>query len=145
MYFHIKQVPFNTVTWQIVTTKPQSLTEDSEENPDALIPLIKRDPDQIPLSLWGPVPHIKNELGGGGFPGVPVVRTQCFHCREMGSIPGWGFKIPKATRGTPPPKKNQEWMDCSRPSQRNSKVWYIMILWLTDWGPIQSSLEEGCC
>ena len=51
MYFHIKQVPFNTVTWQIVTTKPQGLTEDSEENPDALIPLIKRDPDQIPLFL----------------------------------------------------------------------------------------------
>ena len=30
------------------------------------------------------------------FPGGPVVRTQCFHCRGPGSIPGQGTKIPKA-------------------------------------------------
>ena len=144
MYFHIKQVPFNTVTWQIVTTKPQGLTEDSEENPDALIPLIKRDPDQIPLSLWGPVPHIKNELG--------EVASLVFQWLGLSASTAgrWvqslvGDLRSQKPRGVPPPKKNQEWMDCSRPSQRNSKVWYIMILWLTDWGPIQSSLEEGCC
>lgn len=51
MYFHIKLVPFNTFTWQIVTTKCLGLSEGSEENPDALIPLIKPDPDQISLSL----------------------------------------------------------------------------------------------
>ena len=30
----------------------------------------------------------------GGFPCGLVVRTQRFHCRGMGSIPGWGTKIP---------------------------------------------------
>jgi len=25
----------------------------------------------------------------GEFPGGPVVRTLCFHCRGTGSIPGW--------------------------------------------------------
>ena len=28
------------------------------------------------------------------FPGGPVVRTLCFHCRGPSSIPGWGTKIP---------------------------------------------------
>ena len=30
----------------------------------------------------------------GEFPGSPVVRTPCFHCRGHGLIPGWGTKIP---------------------------------------------------
>ena len=30
-------------------------------------------------------------------PGGPVVRTLRFHCQGLGSIPGWGTKIPKAT------------------------------------------------
>ena len=29
------------------------------------------------------------------FPGGPVVRTQCFHCCGLGSIPGRGTKIPQ--------------------------------------------------
>ena len=29
------------------------------------------------------------------FPGGPVVRTQCLHCRGPGSIPGWGTKMRK--------------------------------------------------
>ena len=29
------------------------------------------------------------------FPGGPVVRTWCFHCQGLGSIPGWGTKIPQ--------------------------------------------------
>ena len=32
------------------------------------------------------------------FPCGPVVRTQCFHCPGLGSIPGQGNKIPNATR-----------------------------------------------
>ena len=32
------------------------------------------------------------------FPGSPVVRTCCFHCGGLGSIPGQGTKIPQATR-----------------------------------------------
>ena len=30
------------------------------------------------------------------FPDGPVVRTLCFHCRDPGSIPGWGTKILQA-------------------------------------------------
>ena len=30
-----------------------------------------------------------------GIPGGPVVRTWCFHCPDLGSIPGWETKIPK--------------------------------------------------
>ena len=29
----------------------------------------------------------------GDFPGSPVVKTPCFHCRGKGSIPGWGTKL----------------------------------------------------
>ena len=35
----------------------------------------------------------------GDFPGGPVVKTPCFHCRgagDVGSFPGWGTKIPHA-------------------------------------------------
>ena len=30
------------------------------------------------------------------FPGGPVVRPQHFHCRDPGSIPGWGTNVPQA-------------------------------------------------
>ena len=30
------------------------------------------------------------------FPGGPVVRTPCFHCYDLGSIPGQGTQIPQA-------------------------------------------------
>ena len=30
------------------------------------------------------------------FLGSPVVRTQHFHCRGPGSIPGWGTRIPQS-------------------------------------------------
>ena len=32
------------------------------------------------------------------FSGSLVVRTQCFHCCGLGSMPGWGTKIPQAAR-----------------------------------------------
>ena len=32
------------------------------------------------------------------FPGGLVVRMQHFHCRGLGSIPGWGTEIPQATQ-----------------------------------------------
>ena len=31
------------------------------------------------------------------FPGGPVVRTQCFHCSCLGSVPGWGTEILQTT------------------------------------------------
>ena len=37
------------------------------------------------------------------FPGGPI-RTQCFHCEGLGSIPGWGTKILQAAQ----PKKKKE-------------------------------------
>ena len=32
------------------------------------------------------------------FPGGPVVKTQCFHCKEHGLSPGQGTKIPHASQ-----------------------------------------------
>ena len=32
------------------------------------------------------------------FPGGPVVKTLCLHCRGHGSIPGRGTKIPPAAK-----------------------------------------------
>ena len=32
------------------------------------------------------------------FPGGPVVRTWCFHCRGPGLIPRWGTNISQATQ-----------------------------------------------
>ena len=42
--------------------------------------------------------HLQSELNPcfREFPGSPVVRTQHFHCWSLGSIPGWGTKIPQA-------------------------------------------------
>lgn len=34
------------------------------------------------------------------FPGGPVVKTLCFHCRGTGSIPGQGTKIPHTVQDT---------------------------------------------
>ena len=33
---------------------------------------------------------------GCDFPGCPMVKNLCFHCRDAGSIPGRGIKIPHA-------------------------------------------------
>ena len=33
------------------------------------------------------------------FPGDPVVKTLCFHCRGCGLIPGWGTKIARGQCG----------------------------------------------
>ena len=38
-----------------------------------------------------------------GIPGGPVVKTWCFHCPDLGFIPGWETKIPQAS--WPWPKK----------------------------------------
>lgn len=32
----------------------------------------------------------------GDFPGSPVVKILCFHCRGVSSIPSWGTKIAHA-------------------------------------------------
>ena len=37
------------------------------------------------------------------FPGGPVVRTPCLHCRGTDLIPGQGNKIPQAAQHSPPP------------------------------------------
>ena len=32
------------------------------------------------------------------FPGGPVVRTLHFHCQDLGLLPGWGTRIPHASK-----------------------------------------------
>ena len=44
----------------------------------------------------------------GEFPGSPVVRTQRFHCHGLGSIPGWGTKIPEAAQNGQKKKKKRK-------------------------------------
>ena len=41
------------------------------------------------------------------FPGGPVIKTPHFQCRGMGSIPGWGTKIPRASAARPKKKKKK--------------------------------------
>ena len=41
----------------------------------------------------------KKELSYWEFSDSPVLRTPCFHCRGIGSVSGWGTKIP-IRRGT---------------------------------------------
>ena len=41
------------------------------------------------------------------FPGCPVVRAPCFHCRGTGSIPGRGTKIPQAEQHGKKKKKKK--------------------------------------
>ena len=52
--------------------------------------------------VWEP----ERKPGGGNctqweFPGGPVVRTLCFHCRGLDSVPGWGMKILQAKQYSP--------------------------------------------
>ena len=42
------------------------------------------------------------------FPGSPVVRTRCFHCHGLGSIPGRGTKIPQAAQHNQKKKKKKK-------------------------------------
>ena len=44
------------------------------------------------------------------FSGGPVVKTPCFQCRGMGSILGWGTKIPHVTC---PEKKEKKIEACT--------------------------------
>ena len=44
------------------------------------------------------------------FSGGPVVKTPCFQCRGMGSILGWGTKIPHVTC---PEKKKKKIEACT--------------------------------
>ena len=50
----------------------------------------------------------RQKRNGGEFPGGPVIRTQHFHCRGPGLIPGWGTKIPQAVRRGQIKKKKKE-------------------------------------
>lgn len=42
------------------------------------------------------------------FPGGPMVRIPCFHCRLMWFSPGWGVKIPPATQCSQKKKKKKK-------------------------------------
>ena len=45
------------------------------------------------------------------FPGSSVGKTPLFQCRGMGSVPGWGTKIPQATWYSQKKKKKKEGPD----------------------------------
>ena len=53
------------------------------------------------------VAALQSREDGGGLPGGPVVRTRHSHCRIPGLIPGWGTKIPQATRCGQKKKKRE--------------------------------------
>ena len=42
------------------------------------------------------------------FPGGPVITTLCSHCRDLGSISGWGTNIPQALRLSKREKKKRK-------------------------------------
>ena len=46
----------------------------------------------------------------GDFPSSPVVKTRCFHCWGLGSIPGWGMKIQQPSWDSPKNKKVLEFL-----------------------------------
>ena len=45
-----------------------------------------------------------------------MVRTLCFHCKELGLIPGWETDIPQVSPCSKKKKKNN-------PKQTNQKKW----------------------
>ena len=51
---------------------------------------------------------LRNYQWVGSFPGSPVAGTLCFHCRGMGSTPGWGTKISHAAPCSQKKKKKLE-------------------------------------
>ena len=68
-----------------------------------------------------PNPRWKSERRQRDFPGGPVVKTPCFHCRRhgfdlsFGLIPGWGTKIPHAaSQGQ---KKKEERKEAEKKTQ----------------------------
>ena len=44
----------------------------------------------------------------GEFLGGPVIRTWCFHCGDLGSIPGQGTKTQQVTQGSQKKKRERE-------------------------------------
>ena len=54
--------------------------------------------------------EIKSQIKTGeicDFTGCPMVKTLCFHCKQQGLTPGWGNKIPHATRCSQKEQKKQ--------------------------------------
>ena len=57
------------------------------------------------------------------FPGGPVVKTQSFHCRVTGLVPGWGTRILHAT-WLGQKIKNKKRIDCPNPKcVGDNSVW----------------------
>ena len=87
--------------------------------------------DSHELYMWlSEFKLIKNELHYREFPGSLVVRTLCCHCHGLGSIPGWGTKIPQATwhSASPPPpiqKKKKNLKKVNYIIVKNSAPWSL--------------------
>ena len=61
------------------------------------------------------------------FPGGPVVRTSCFHCRRHSLISGQGTKIPKAAQCRK--NKNQETF-CPIKNKRVTSIYFLSVYFL---------------
>ena len=48
-----------------------------------------------------------------------MVRTLCFHCKELGLIPGWETDIPQVSPCSKKKKKKKK----NNPKQTNQKIW----------------------
>ena len=60
----------------------------------------------------------------------PVIRTLYFHCRGLGSIPGWGAKIRKTSRPKKKKKKRKRKRNtakCSWPSLTRHMPWVAFL------------------
>ena len=78
----------------------------------------------------------------GEFAGGPVVRTLCFTAKGVGSVPGWGTKIPQAMKhGQKKKREREKYMFglCSHPSrapktlglsfeESKTKVSFVMLM-----------------
>ena len=58
---------------------------------------------------WTPTSHgTQTLIQNGGFSGGLEVRTQCFHCRGQGSVPGMGTEIPHQATACHSQKQNKQ-------------------------------------
>ena len=63
----------------------------------------------------------------GKFPGGPVVQTQCSHCLGLGLFPGWGTKIPQATKQPRKKESDPELTQILELSGKNGRTVIITV------------------
>ena len=79
------------------------------------------------------------------FPGGPVVRIQCFHCRELGSVPNWETEIPQTTQHSPNKIKKKKSSFQTSPSYEEFKGTDGLQAERVYVCTVQSSAHSRCC